>query len=133
MRIIVDSPKMFLAALIVRLAFAIYFPVRDAVNRVRVRLFVGLLQSAPDVVPDIVLNGGDLFLIRKGDILGRNIRRFAQRRIIARHGVRLQSVEIVRAAQHLVLHVPLRIEAVIPALGIFPLFGRHQEMGAFLD
>ena len=54
-RVVVDSPHMFLAALVVLWAVAIHFPIRNAVDAIRVRLFVGLLQPAPDVMLNVIL------------------------------------------------------------------------------
>src|SRR5450755_303374 len=62
--IIVNSPDVLFAALVVVLAFAVGFPVRNAVDRIRIGLLVGLLQAAPDVVANVIFQRIDFLRIR---------------------------------------------------------------------
>ena len=56
-RVIVDSPDVLLSAGVVLWAVAIHLPVRNSIDSVGVRLFVGLLQAPPDKRLEIVFDG----------------------------------------------------------------------------
>ncbi|BDI32458.1 hypothetical protein CCAX7_45090 [Capsulimonas corticalis] len=124
MRVIVDPPEVFFAVVGVW-AVTQDFPIRNAVDGVRVGLLVRLLKAAPDEVLDVILDGVDLALIGIVDVFCRDIPRFAERGVVAGDGVGPQAVQIVRTAQDLTLHVPLGKEAVVPLGGIAVLLVRN--------
>src|ERR1019366_8461132 len=114
-------------------AFAVDLPVRDAVNGVRNFLLRGLLQASPDKLADVILDRGDLLLRWVDDILAGDERGLAKLGIVASNRVGLQAVKIVRAAQNVIFHVPLREQAVVPLGGIGVLLVGNNEGGALLE
>ena len=71
-------------------------------------------------------------MIRKKNVLPGDIRSFAERRVIGSDRVGLQAVQIVRAAQHLMFHVPLRKNRIVKLLRIAVLLVANEKRGAFL-
>ena len=89
---------------------AICFPIGDAIDRVRIRLVGGLLQSAPNKIPDVVIERLDFTLHRKLGILGGEVRRLAKAGVVAGHLINaptLNAVVVVGTEQDFRIHVPI--------------------------
>jgi len=83
---------------------------------------------------DIKVNTGHFRLLREIDIFRSNEGRPGIAGIIA--GINQpgrQTIAVLRAAQHTVLHIPVAIDTVIPFRRIFMLLASSQKAGALFD
>ena len=135
MRVIVWPPEMKLAAAIGLRAVAVFFPIGNSVDAVRIRLVRRPLQTAPDEMLDVIIERFDFPPVGILGLLRREIRRMTQPGVIAGDGVNAKAADaivIVRAQQQLLVHRPLGDESVVP-FGRVAMLAVRDERRAFLD
>ncbi len=133
-RIVVDAPDVRLAVASRVRARAVRLEVGDAVDGVGIRLLVGHLHPAPEILADVELEAFDLLLIRKEDVLRGDVRRPRIPGIVVGVGEpRGESVAILGAAADLVLLVPVAVHPDVPLRRIGVLVVRDEKRCALLD
>ena len=128
-RVVVDPPQVLPARTPGVVALAVCLPVRDTIDAVGEGFFGGPLQSAPNEVLDVVVEGLDLFLDRGFRILGGKEGRLAQPGVVAGDLVdppAHDTVVVVGPEHDVRVHGPLCQEAVVPERGIAVLVGGDE-------
>ena len=116
-------------------AIAVLFPVRNAVDRVRIGFVGGALQTTPDKMREVIIKSAYFALDGKLSILGCEERRLGQTRVVAGNFINAEAADavvIIRAKLHLALHVPLAEQPVVPLVRIAHLMGRDKS-SAFVN
>ena len=121
-RVVVDAPDVRLAVAPFVGARAVGPEVRDAVDGVGILLLVRHLHAAPQVLADVELEAVNLGLVRQEHVLRREERRPRVPGIVVGVGQPgRQAVAIFRAAQDLVLLIPVAVDADVPLARVLVL------------